>query len=142
MVRKPKIIAIFESRISKNKEPFSVIDIPGYNYKFLATEGEKVGTLIYISQDLAYKNRSELNISQVRQLQSTFIEFVNENRKNAIVGCIYKHLNMPITEFISNSLEPLLTKISFEEKKSYSYGIITLIFQTVRVMRIHMTSLN
>ena len=81
MVHKPKIIAIFESRISKNKEPFSVIDIPGYNYKFLATEGEKVGALIYISQDLAYKNRSELNISQVRQLQSTFIEFVNENRK-------------------------------------------------------------
>ena len=127
MVHKPKIIAIFESTIRKNKEPFSVIDTPGYNYKFLATEGEKGGTLIYISQDLAYKNRSELNISQVTQLQSAFIEFVNENSKNAIVGCIYKHLNMPITEFFSNSPEPLLTKISFEKKKSYSYGVITLI---------------
>ena len=33
-----------------------------------------------------------------------------------IVGCIYKHRNMPITEFISDFLEPLLTKISLEKK--------------------------
>ena len=52
MVHRPKIIAISESRIRKNKE----IDIPGYDYNFMATEGEKGGTLIYISQDLTYKN--------------------------------------------------------------------------------------
>ena len=63
----------------------------------MATEGEKGGTLIYISQDLIYKNRSDLNTSQVKQLESTFIEVVNENRKNTIVGCIYEHPNMPIT---------------------------------------------
>ena len=120
IVHKPKIIAISESRIRKNKEPLSAIDIPGYDYEFTATEGEKGGTLIYISQDLTYKNRSELNISQVKQLESTFIEVVNENRRNAIVGCIYKHPNMHITEFISDFLEPLLTKISLEKKKSYS----------------------
>ena len=34
-----------------------------------------------------------------------------------LVGCIYKHPNMPITEFISDFLEPLLTKISFEKKE-------------------------
>ena len=120
IVHKPKIIAISESRIRKNEEPLSVIDIPGYDYEFTATEGEKGGTLIYISQDLTYKNRSDLNISQVKQLESTFIEVVNENRRNAIVGCIYKHPNMHITEFISDFLEPLLTKISLEKKNSYS----------------------
>ena len=117
IVHEPKIIAISESRIRKNKEPLSVIDIPGYDYEFTATEGEKGGTLIYISQDLTYKNRSDLNISQVKQLESTFIEVVNENRRNTIVGCIYKHPNMPITEFISDFLEPLLTKISLEKKE-------------------------
>ena len=106
--------------LGKKKEPLSVIHIPGYDYEFTATEGEKGGTLIYISQDLTYKNRSDLNISQVKQLESTFIEVVNENRRNAIVGCIYKHPNMHITEFISDFLEPLLTKISLEKKKSYS----------------------
>ena len=48
-------------------------------------------------------------ISQIKQLESTFTEIVNENRKNTIVGCIYKHPNMPITEFelmLSFSLMP------------------------------------
>ena len=120
MEHRPKIIAISESRIRKNKEPLSIIDIPGYDYEFTATEGEKGGTFIYISKDLTYKNRSDLNISWVKQLKSTFIEAVNENRKNTIVGCIYKHPNMPITEFISDFLEPLLTKISFEKKRSHT----------------------
>ena len=122
MVHRPKIIAISESRIKKNKEPLSVIDIPGYDYKSTATEGEKCGTLIYISQDLIYKNRSDLNISHVKQLESTFIEIANENRKNTMVGCIYKHTNMPITEFISNFLEPLLTKTSFGKKEAILLG--------------------
>ena len=52
IVHKAKIIAISESRIRKNKEPLSVIDIPGYDYEFTATEREKGGTLIYISQDM------------------------------------------------------------------------------------------
>ena len=37
IVHKPKIIAISESRIRKNKEPLSEIDIPGYHYEFTAT---------------------------------------------------------------------------------------------------------
>ena len=69
IVHKPKIIAISESRIRKNQELLSVIHIPGYDYEFTATEGGKGGTLIYISQDLTYKNRSNLNISQAKQLE-------------------------------------------------------------------------
>ena len=68
MVHRPKIIAISESRIKKNKEPLLVIDIPGYDYEFTATEVEKGSTLIYISQDLIYKDRPDLNISLVKQL--------------------------------------------------------------------------
>ena len=77
------------------------------------TEAEKGDTLLYISQDLKYKNRSDLNISQAKELESTFLEIENKNSKNTIVGCIYKHPNMSITEFISDFLEPLLTKMSF-----------------------------
>ena len=42
-------------------------------------------TIIYISQDLIYKNRSDLNISQAKQVESTLTEVVN---KNTIVGYI------------------------------------------------------
>ena len=74
IVQKPKIIAISESRIRKSKEPLSVINIPGYDSEFTATEGERGGTLIYISQDLTYKNRFDLNISEVKQLESRSCE--------------------------------------------------------------------
>ena len=121
MKHRPKIIAISESRIRKNKEPLTRLDIPGYTYEFTPTEGEKGGTLLYISQDLKYKNRVDLNISHPKQLESSFIEIVNKNRKNTIVGCIYKHPNMTSSEFISDYLEPLLNKISFEKKRSYSH---------------------
>ena len=117
MKHRPKIIAISETRIRKNKEPLSIIDIPGYNYEFTPTEAEKGGTLLYISQDLKYKNRSDLNISQAKELESSFIEIENKNSKNTIMGCIYKHPNMSITEFISDFLEPLLTKMFFEKKE-------------------------
>ena len=79
-------------------------------------------TLLYISQDLKYKNRSDLNISQAKELESTFIEIENKNSKNTIVGCIYKHPNMSITEFISDFFEPLLTKMSFEKKEVMLLG--------------------
>ena len=114
---KPKIIAISESRLRKNKEPLSKIDIPGYNYEFTPTESEKGGTLLYLSQGLKYKTRKDLNIVQSKQFESTFVEILNKDRKNTIVGCIYKHPNMTITEFVTDYLEPFLQKISFEKKK-------------------------
>ena len=119
MKHRPKIIAISETQIRKNKKTLSKIDIPGYNCEFTPTEAEKGGTLLYISQDLKCKNRSDFNISQAKELESSFIEVEKKYRKNKIVGCIYKHPNMSITEFISDFLEPLLAKMSFEKKKLY-----------------------
>ena len=109
MKHKPKIVVISETRIRKNKK----FHIPGYNCEFTPAEAEKGGTLLYVSQDLKYKNRSDLNISQAKELESSFIELENKNRKNTIVVCIYKHTNMSIKEFILDFLEPLLAKMSF-----------------------------
>ena len=44
-------------------------------------------------------------MSQAKELESSFIELENKNRKNTIVGCIHQHPNMAITEFISDFLE-------------------------------------
>ena len=59
-------------------------------------------------------------MTKAKELESSFIEIQNKNRKNTIVGCIYKHPNMSISKFMSDFLEPLLTKISFEKKGSYT----------------------
>ena len=64
----PKIIAISESPIRKNKEPLSNINITGYDYEYTYTESEKGGTLIYVSQDLKYKNRKDLNNTKKESL--------------------------------------------------------------------------
>ena len=72
---------------------------------------------------MKYKNRTDLNISQAKQqLESSFVEINNKNKKNTIVGCIYKHPNMSIFEFISDFLEALLNKISFEKKEVILLG--------------------
>ena len=88
MKHMPKIIAISESRTRKNKNTLSKIDIPGYDFEFTPTESEKGGALLYISKDLKYKNRTDLIMSQAKDLESSFIELENKNRKNTIVGCI------------------------------------------------------
>ena len=87
MKHRPKIIAISETRIRKNKKTLSKIDIPGYNCEFTPTETEKCGTLLYIPQDLKYKNRLDLNISQAKELESLLYKLEKkQNRKKAIVG--------------------------------------------------------
>ena len=51
-----------DKRLRKNKEPLAKIDIPGYKYEFTYTDAEKGGTLLYVSQDMNYKTRKDLNI--------------------------------------------------------------------------------
>ena len=50
--------------------------------------------------------------------ESTFIEIILPNKKNVIVGCIYRHANgkMPVNCFINNYIEPLLDKLATENK--------------------------
>ena len=61
-------------------------------------------------------------MTKTKEFESSFIEIQNKNRKNTIVGCIYKHPNMSISEFMSDFLEPLLTKMSFEKKEFILLG--------------------
>ena len=54
------IIAVSESRITKNKLPPIDISIPNYSYEFCPTEPSAGGTLIYIRNHLSYKMRNNL----------------------------------------------------------------------------------
>ena len=50
--------------------------------------------------------------------KSTFIEIILPGRKNLIVGCIYRHpsSNYTVNQFNNDHIEPLLQKISTENK--------------------------
>ena len=108
------IIAVSESRITKNKLPPIDISIPNYSYKFCSTEANAGGTLIYISNHLSYKTRNNLKIYKSFELESTSIEICNPKTTNIIIGCIYKHPNMHINKFNDDYLNDLLDKLSKE----------------------------
>ena len=53
------------------------------------------------------------------ELESTFTEIINTRKSNIIVGVIYKHLEMGVTDLSNNFLNNLLKKINQEQKQRF-----------------------
>ena len=51
-------------------------------------------------------------------MECTFLEIVERHNKEKIIGCIYKHLKVPVTEFPNDYLGPPLEKL-YREKKMF-----------------------
>ena len=116
------IIAVSESRITKNKLLPIDISIPNYSYEFCPIEVNAGGTLIDIRNHLSHKTRNDLKIYNSFELESTFIEICNPKKTNIIIGCIYKHPSMNINEFDDYYLNELLDKLSKENKTIFLLG--------------------
>ena len=72
------VIAISESRIKSNINIYITnINLPNYSIEYTPTESHAGGTLLYISNNMAYKPREDLNIYKTHELESTFIEIIN-----------------------------------------------------------------
>ena len=96
--------------------------IPGYNTEQTPTKSDKGGALLYISKELNYKSRNNLKLYKDKNLESAFIEVLSKSDKNTIIGCIYKHPNLPIQELMDAFLQPLLDKLSYENKNVILLG--------------------
>ena len=66
---------------------------------------------------MKYNIWTDLKLYKEKQIESTFLGFIEPNLKNKIVGCIYKHLNVHVTEFTNDYMGPLLEKLSCEKKE-------------------------
>ena len=119
---KPNIIRISESRLQKCKQHITNISLPNYVYEHTPTESSKGGTLLYLDKNLKYKLRKDLIIYHKVMIGSTFVEIINKNEKNMVVGCIYKHPKQAIPNFLDNHLLPLLEKLSNENKQILIIG--------------------
>ena len=62
------VIGISESRIKRDNCPISNINLKNYSYEFCLTESSAGGTLLYISNHLSYKTRSDFCIYKSREL--------------------------------------------------------------------------
>ena len=65
-----------------------------------------------------FKRRDGLRFNSSSSHGSTFIEIILPNKKNIILGCIYRHPNSKVAVncFIDQYNEPLLDKLSTEDK--------------------------
>ena len=116
-------IGITETKIKKKSTPIIDIDKSGYNHYSTPTEGEKGGTLLYISNKFDSKARSDLEkvMYKSNQIESTFREIINKKGKNIIVGCIYRHPSMEQSEFNDKTII-LMNSLKKENKQVYMMG--------------------
>ena len=115
------IIGISEHKIQKKNDDNSLsnINLEGYHpFVFDPTETSHGGTGFYVKDSLVYVKRDDLKFNSPSNYESTFIEVILPDRKNMILGCIYRHptSTISIQQFINESIEPLLDKISGENK--------------------------
>ena len=116
------IIAISETRITRQVSLLNNLNLNNYSFEFTPTETSAGGTLLYIANHLSYKCPNDLNIYKKIELESTFIEIVNPRKSNIIVGVIYSHPSMDLTDFNCNYLNKLLENISKEQKSIFLLG--------------------
>lgn len=109
------LIGITETRFSQFHEVSE--SLPGFSLEHTPTESTAGGALLYISNTLIYRVRIDLSscFYKARELESVFVE-ISCKPRSVIVGCIYRHPNMSISEFNESYLSPLLGKLGFEKK--------------------------
>ena len=93
------ILGITESRLRTDKQTINNIDLEGYVIESTPTAASCGGALLYINKNINFKIRNDLKIYKYKELESVFIEIMNRKGKNIIVGCIYRHPYMEVTEF-------------------------------------------
>ena len=80
------------------------------------------GTGFYIKNGLDYVIRHDLKLNTPSFFEAMFVEIILPDRKNLIVGCIYRHPSESIREFSTDYLEPILSKINKEKKECALMG--------------------
>ena len=76
----------------------SSIELSNYNINNTPTKSGKGGSLLFISKQLNYKNRNDLEMYQGKTLESVFVKIISKTQKNNIVAFIYKHPKLCLSD--------------------------------------------
>jgi hypothetical protein len=86
------IIGISEHKIKKDLTPSNNIDICGYDeFIFEPTGSTHGGAGFYIKNGYDYIVRKDLNLNTSTHFEAMFVEIILKDRKNLVIGCIYRH---------------------------------------------------
>ena len=118
------MIALTETRIRAGIDPTYELSLKGYNHYQTPTESVKGGVIIYIKNDIDVKRRTDLENKMYKscELESVFLEIVNEGKKIEILGCIYRHPTMSIDYFNKSFFNGFIERVATENKVSYLSG--------------------
>ena len=94
-----------------NSIPTSTFELEGYIIEHTPTESSCGGALLYIDPSIKYKVRNDLKMYRAKELESIFIEILNQNSKNTINGCIYRRPCMDPAECNDVYLHDVLEKL-------------------------------
>ena len=83
-------------------------NLPSYFMEWTPTECHAIETVLFISNNIAYKPRKGLSIQKYHGLESTFIEIFNPKQSNIILDVVYRHHTMDLNEFNDKYLNKLL----------------------------------
>ena len=119
--KKVDIIAISETRITKQVSLLNNLNLNNYSFEFTPTETSAGGTFLYIANHLSYKCNDQ-NIYKKSEMESPFIEIVNPRKSNITVGIIYRNPSKDLNDFNCNYLNKLLENISKEQKLVFLLG--------------------
>ena len=116
------IIALSETWITKNNELNSKsIALNGYqNYVGTAGKGIKGGCGFFVSYELSFIPREDLNICHTNnnsEFEANWIEIQSQNNKNFLIAVIYRHpRKRKDTEFLQYLTNIICSKLKKEKK--------------------------
>ena len=114
------VIAVSETWLHRSNS--ALFHFPGYHFISSHREHKAGGGVgLYIQSHLEFKLRADLQSSNNALYESVLVEIIQPRGKNIIVGCFYRPPDVLVADF-NNSLEGILSTISFENKLSYLMG--------------------
>ena len=117
------LIAFSETWLNDNNSLPALNNIDGYR---IASHSHRKfkrggGVALYVSNDLNFQIRDDLNLKISEDYESTFIEIECSQPKNVIIGVIYRPPDRSPLPFVTN-LSSTLNKINLENKPCFVCG--------------------
>ena len=88
------------------------------------------GTGFYIKEKHDFLIRKDLRLDSPSDFEAMFVEIIIPDRKNLIIGCIYRHPSskLSINDFNGKYIQPILHKISKGKKECALMGDFNIDF--------------
>ena len=111
------VLGITETKQQIGKEFISNVNIDNFLMYTQPSKSSAGGVAIYINNKFDHVNRDDLSILH-NDFESVWVEIKNKRGKNFLCGCVYRHLNTDVENFLGY-IESTLSK--FDKNKYHVF---------------------